>query len=132
MRGAAWSPIWDARADPEPLAIYRYYDAIGNAGIDGATLRVAACLARNDEGSALQACIDRAARLMEAWFEEHSVLIDPPALLTGHDVMETLAVDQGPEIGELLRQVREAQVQGTVKTSEEAIAYLRAKCQEHL
>jgi tRNA nucleotidyltransferase/poly(A) polymerase len=128
VRGATWSSIWDAQVDPKPLAIYRYYDALGDAGIDGAALRVAVCLARNDEGSALRACLDRAARLIKAWFEEHSVLIDPPALLTGHDVMEAFSIERGPEIGELLRRVREAQVQGIVKTREEAIAYLRASC----
>jgi len=132
LRGTTWSSIWDTQVAPEPLAIYRYYDAVGDAGIDGAALRVAVCLARVDEESALQACLDRAARLMKAWFEEHSVLVDPPALLTGHDIMETLAVERGPEIGELLRRVREAQVQGIVKTREEAIAYLRARCHQHL
>ena len=129
IRGATWSAIWEAQADPEPLTIFRYYDSVGEAGIDGAALHVAICLAHEDaESTRRGTCLNRAARLIKAWFEERSTLIEPPILLSGHDVMEALAIGRGPEVGELLMRVREAQVQGIVKTREEAIDYLRANC----
>jgi len=48
-------------------------------------------------------------------------LAEPIRLLTGHDVMETLGMRPGPEIGRLLRAVEEAQGAGEVHTREEAM-----------
>jgi poly(A) polymerase len=47
-------------------------------------------------------------------------------LLTGHDIMETLSVDQGPRVGELLRLVEEARADGIISCREQALEYLRS------
>lgn len=56
--------------------------------------------------------------------EEGESLLDPPRLVTGHEVRELLGSPRGPEIGRALERVRQAQVDGRVRTREEAIRLL--------
>ncbi|MFO7821569.1 MAG: CCA tRNA nucleotidyltransferase [Lentisphaeria bacterium] len=49
----------------------------------------------------------------------------PPPLITGHDI-KALGIPEGPEIGRLLRQVQDRQLEGKIKTGEEALAMVRA------
>ena len=46
----------------------------------------------------------------------------PPVLLTGKDIIQTLRITPGPEIGRLLKKVKEAQAVGEISTREEALA----------
>jgi len=64
------------------------------------------------------------ATLLRAWFEERTA-IDPPPLLTGREVMDELGISPGPGVGRALEALREAQVQGLVRTPDEAREYLR-------
>lgn len=50
--------------------------------------------------------------------------IKPPRLVTGHDIME-LGVPEGPEVGRILRAVEDAQLEGQLKTKEEAIEFAK-------
>ncbi len=52
-----------------------------------------------------------------------------PALITGFDVME-LGVQEGPEVGRLLGVIREQQMEGKIKTREEALEVLRQRFKE--
>jgi tRNA nucleotidyltransferase/poly(A) polymerase len=56
---------------------------------------------------------------------EGEALLDPPRLLTGSEVQELLGIPPGPEVGKALATVRQAQVDGRVRTREEARALLR-------
>jgi tRNA nucleotidyltransferase/poly(A) polymerase len=47
-------------------------------------------------------------------------------LLTGHDIMETLSVNPGPKVGELLRLVEEARSDGIISSRGQALEYLRS------
>lgn len=51
--------------------------------------------------------------------------VDPEPLLTGHDVMAELGLKPGKELGALLKQLREAQLEGAVADREGALAFLR-------
>jgi tRNA nucleotidyltransferase/poly(A) polymerase len=62
--------------------------------------------------------------LVELARREGDALFDPPRLLTGGEVQELLGVPPGPEVGRALATVRQAQVDGWVKTREEAVALL--------
>jgi tRNA nucleotidyltransferase (CCA-adding enzyme) len=57
---------------------------------------------------------------------EGKALFDPPRLLTGGEVQELLGVPAGPDVGRALTAVRQAQVDGRVRTREEAVALLRS------
>ncbi len=67
--------------------------------------------------SALRPLVDLARR-------EGEILFDPPRLLTGGEVQELLGIPAGPKVGEALSAVRQAQVDGRVRTREEALALL--------
>jgi poly(A) polymerase len=45
-------------------------------------------------------------------------------LLTGHDVIESFELNPGPQVGELLEKLREAQVSGEVNNQKEAFRYI--------
>jgi poly(A) polymerase len=57
-------------------------------------------------------------QLLEEWTEAD---LNPPSLLTGHDLMKH-GLERGPQFKRLLDAVREAQLDGTVKTPAEALA----------
>lgn len=57
--------------------------------------------------------------------KEGGILFDPPRLLTGEEVQKLLGVPPGPEVGKALAAVRQAQVDGKVRTKEEAKRLLR-------
>ncbi len=64
--------------------------------------------------------------LVELARREGAALFDPPRLLTGGEVAELLRVPPGPEVGQALAAVRQAQVDGGMRTREEAVALLRS------
>jgi tRNA nucleotidyltransferase/poly(A) polymerase len=62
--------------------------------------------------------------LLELFGQEE--ILHPPHLITGHDIM-ALGYSAGPKVGQILRQIRLKQVEGEIKTREEAIAFLRER-----
>ncbi len=76
-------------------------------------------LASDGDMSTLEFC---RAKYAEFGIEE----IKPPRLITGHDLME-LGVPEGPDVGRILRAVEDAQLDGQLKTKEEALAFVK-KC----
>jgi poly(A) polymerase len=58
-------------------------------------------------------------------FEEKDI-VHPPPLITGHDVM-ALGYSLGPKVGEILSFIRERQVEGEIKTREEALETLKER-----
>jgi len=64
-------------------------------------------------------------RLADLARREGEILFDPPRLVTGADVQELLGIPPGKEIGRVLDAVRAAQVEGRVRTREEAVAVVR-------
>jgi len=67
----------------------------------------------------------RALHELMAGHAEEAVALAAPLLLDGRQVMKTLGIGPGPELGRLLGALREAQATGTVRTREAAVAYLR-------
>jgi len=69
----------------------------------------------------------RAAQTLAGLAErEGHILFDPPRLLSGGDVQQLLGIPPGRTVGRVLDAVRSAQVDGTVKTRDEAMAMARA------
>jgi tRNA nucleotidyltransferase/poly(A) polymerase len=67
--------------------------------------------------AALRPLVDLARR-------EGALLLDPPRLITGEEVQKILGIAPGPEVGRALAAVRQAQVDGRVRTREEAVELL--------
>ncbi len=63
-------------------------------------------------------------RILELFKEKD--IVHPPPLLTGHDVM-ALGYSSGPRVGQILNFIRQKQVEGEIKTREEALRVLGEK-----
>jgi poly(A) polymerase len=112
---------------PTKRAIYRFFRDTGEAGIDLLFLCLADHLAT------------RAATLDKAGWEEHTgitayvlkkrdeetKLAAPVKLINGKDIMQSLGLSPGPEVGKLLEALKEARATGEVSTRAEALKYLR-------
>jgi putative nucleotidyltransferase with HDIG domain len=112
---------------PNPVAIYQYFRSTGVAGIDICLISLADLLATYgvtlpQERWSRQ--LEIVKTLMEAWWNNPGKLINPPVLLTGHDVIESFELNPGPQVGELLEKLREAQVSGEVNNQKEAFRYI--------
>jgi len=112
---------------PSRKAVYRFFRDTGEAGIDTLFLSLADHLGtmgprvRLDGWRRHVAVIDYVLRMRL----KERVVIEPPKLVDGDDLMSALGIPPGPRVGELLELVREAQAAGEVSTREDAIALAR-------
>lgn len=114
--------------DTTPLSLYQFWRKLNEAGIDVCLLTLADYLAMH--GSYLKqndwlALVDRVRVLLEAWFDKHEQVVSPPTLVDGNLLMESLQLKPGPILGELLEQIRMAQVTGKVHDRDSALTYAR-------
>ncbi len=114
---------------PSHRAIYRYFRDTGEAGIDILFLSLADHLATRGPQLEMaqwqQHC--QLVNYVLAQRSEQAVLVAPPKLVDGHDLIDIFSLEPGPEIGEFLEQVREAQASGELASREEAISYIRER-----
>ncbi|MCY4021606.1 MAG: hypothetical protein OXG39_19560 [Chloroflexi bacterium] len=110
-----------------PLARHRFWFGLDEAGIDAIFLAAAVYLGRQGEGiqqADWLAFVDIATELLDTWFRQYEDVVSPPLLLDGEDIMKTLGIKRGPVVGRLLSTLREAQVLGTVRSVDEARAFV--------
>jgi hypothetical protein len=81
--------------------------------------------ARATEAADLARWRNRLRPLVDLARAEGAALLDPPRLLSGEEVQRLLGIAPGPEVGRVLAAVRQAQVDGRVRTREEAVAMVR-------
>jgi putative nucleotidyltransferase with HDIG domain len=109
---------------PTRRAVYRYFKATGDAGVEVGLLSLADMLAvwgstLNSRGWSRR--LDVVSILLSAYFEQ-SENVAPAPIVNGHDLMQALDLAPGPEVGRLLEAIREAQAAGEVSSREEALA----------
>jgi len=117
---------------PTRRALYRFYRALGEAAPAVLLLALAdAAAARGPEltKAAWSGQVMYMNSLLVRSVQEEGI-VEPPRLLTGHDVMAALGVPEGPLVGRLLEALREAQAAGEVRTREEALAFVRGQARE--
>jgi putative nucleotidyltransferase with HDIG domain len=124
-----------AESGPSKRAIYRFFRDTGEAGVDICLLSLADVWATY--GSTLTqerwaAQVETVRVLLEAWWERPKEQVHPPALISGHDLLNDLELKPGPMIGEILEAVREAQAEGKVRSREEALQEALQFVQEYL
>lgn len=124
--------LWQMGGDqglPTRRAIYRYFRDTGEVSVDIMFLTLADFLAT--QGPNLDTAEwQRHSRLMEyvlAQREEDRTVAAPPKLLDGHDLMRELGLPPGPQVGEVLEAVREAQGAGEISTREQALELARQR-----
>lgn len=118
-----------AAAMVTPSAAYRFFRDCGAAGIGAILLSLADLLgkyAASPPQAEWAGRVGVSRSLLEAFFEQHALIVEPPRLLGGDEIMHELGLNPGPAIGRLLEALREAQAAGGVTTREEAVAFLRA------
>jgi tRNA nucleotidyltransferase/poly(A) polymerase len=109
-------------------AIYRFFRDTGDAGVDVMILALADQLATRGDTLTREHWRDYlglAHRMLDNYFRRPLEVVAPPQLVSGKDVMSLLSLAPGPQVGELLEEVREAQAEGKVRTREEALEFLR-------
>lgn len=114
-------------------AIYRFFRDTGaptfQAGVAVALHSLAdqqATYSRGHGQAEAQALLRVIRQLLDAYFTGHAQVVDPPPLLTGHDLMETWGLTEGQLIGQLLQQLKEAQATGRVTTKAQALDFIKS------
>jgi tRNA nucleotidyltransferase/poly(A) polymerase len=115
-------------------AVYRFFRDTGTAGVDvllhaladrramappGTRDAAGELMPGEDDGPRLVGLV---ARMLGDYWERRPERVCPPRLVSGHDLLREFDLEPGPQIGELLEAVREAQVSGDVGSPEEALA----------
>ena len=105
-------------------ATYRFFRDLGEAGVDVLLHALADHLATHgpdlDPARWLRR-LELTRTLLDEYFGRREETVNPPALITGDDVMKALGLKPGPQVGRVLDAVREAQAAGEVRTREEAL-----------
>ena len=128
-------PTWLAReqAGASKRAVYRFFRDAGEAGVGVVLLSLADLLGTYEHTlprERWERQIEVARSLLDAWWQQRNQRIDPPALISGHDLIETFDLQPSPLIGELLEAVREAQAVGQVRTRQDALSFVEGYLQE--
>lgn len=113
---------------PTRRAVYRFFRDTRQAGVDIVLLSLADLRATYEHTlpqDTWSAGLDVCRLLLENWWEKPEESITPPALLTGKDLLEEFDLEPGPQVGELLEAVREAQAVGKVSTRQDALDLAR-------
>ena len=103
---------------------YRYFRDTQDVGIDVGIVTVAIYLTQFNRSSDLT-LLRTVSILFKYFFEQYAEVIDPPLLINGRELMQQLNLTPGPEIGRLLRLIKEEQAAGFLKTAEEALHFAR-------
>ena len=124
--GPVLQELIDKGSTPEPIDIYRYFKATGSGGLDAAVTMLAkqAGLIGSEFSQAQWLyLLQITGKLMEAWFHKPE-LIAPIPLVNGEVLMRHLGLDAGPIIGQLLEQLKEEQVKGSITNAAEALQWI--------
>jgi tRNA nucleotidyltransferase/poly(A) polymerase len=113
---------------PSGRAIHRFFRDAGEAGVDLVLLGLADEM--GTRGTTLTAeswtvFVDVGRVLLENFWEKPAQAVAPRALVDGQVVMDEYGLVQGPQVGEVLEAIREAQAAGEVGSREEALAFGR-------
>ena len=111
---------------PSRRSIFRFFRDTEEAGVDICLLSLADLLAKHGQTTIqeeLSKQLDVVRALLEAYWEQREEIVYPLALVDGSDVIKKFKLKPGPQVGELLKAIREAQATGEVKNKKEAFAF---------
>ncbi|MEW5766929.1 MAG: HD domain-containing protein [bacterium] len=106
-------------------AVHRFFRDLGEDGLGTLILSLADRYAARGPKACSSSVILRQYwvinHLLKRFFEEKEI-ITPPRMVGGRDLIEVFGLSPGPLIGQLLREIEEAYIEGQVKTREEGLA----------
>jgi len=109
-------------------AMYRFFKDLGDDGPACLLTWWADRMATRGPKSRLDQVDQQRAKLEEllsAYFFRAQEVVKPPRLLGGNQLMAALGLRPGPQVGELLALIEEAQAEGRITSAEEALALAR-------
>ena len=109
---------------PTNRAIYRYFRDLGDVAIDNLFLAMSDFLAAKGpelDSLAWHNHVKMIGHIMYTGTQQATVQI-PSRLVSGHDLMEELGLDPGPQLGALLELVEEARAAGEITSRDEALS----------
>jgi tRNA nucleotidyltransferase/poly(A) polymerase len=118
----------EEKKEPTRRAVYRFFQATGDFGVDLCLLAMADQRATYDNTLPQEnwvACLDVCRIFLENYWERPQDAVAPPQIINGNDLINDLGMKPGPEIGALLDAIREDQAMGHLSTKEEALFYAR-------
>jgi putative nucleotidyltransferase with HDIG domain len=107
-------------------AVYRFYRATGEEGVDICLLAMADLVGQSGAGpddTRWEARLRVVRRLLEAYFDRRDQEVVPTPLVSGKELMLELNLKQGPQVGRLLEAIRQEQAEGTIGSREQALAF---------
>ncbi len=113
---------------PTKRAIYKFWRDLGDAGVDVCLLSVADLLGTygpNLSSEILTSHLTTVRTLLDAWWEQRQVMVSPPSLIRGGQIISELGLEEGPTIGKIIEAIRLAQVEGKVTTYNQALDLAR-------
>jgi len=111
---------------PSRRAIYRYFRATRETGLDIGLLSLADHLATYNgigDKTKWKNLITVVFELFRHYFEQYEETVAPEPLINGRDLIQLLKIPAGPEIGRILRLVQESQAAGELATREDALEF---------
>lgn len=111
----------------QKLDIYRYFKPIVSYGLESALLQI---VNQSVLDQPQQNTIELEQKIILTWFLEQESVVNPPRLIDGTSLQQSLKLKPGPLMGEYLEAVREAQVMGEVKTEEQALKFVKSLMSE--
>lgn len=120
-----------AAGSPGPREVYRFLLNVGGAASQAVLLTLAAVLAQYSPASppreAWLHLLGVARQVLAAHYGQGEVHMDLPDLVTGRDLVDSLGMQPGPEVGRMLAQIREAHALGEIRSREAALEFARER-----
>jgi len=91
------------------------------AGEETVEICLAAITAKPEDSSYLESC----AEILSAFFKRRSLILHPPKLVSGDELIQLLGIEPGPRLSVILKRIHQAQIAGEIQQKEEAIRLAR-------
>lgn len=97
-----------------------------------AVILVCQALYSEDDSHMAQWCLKELQVIEKLWEEPNNPVAHPQFFLTGHEVAQLLNQKPGPQIGQVLNQLLDAQALSIVSDYDSAIAYVKGLCTNNI
>jgi len=99
---------------PDSTKICEFFSLSGKETVEICLTAIAA----QPEGSVwMRALVE----ILSVFFKKRSVILNPPKLVSGEELINTLGIPAGPQISKILKKIHEAQIAGKIRQKEEAL-----------
>ncbi|MGD8238055.1 MAG: HD domain-containing protein [Armatimonadota bacterium] len=122
-----------ARGKLRPRTMARYFRTTGHHSVGLLLLALAhgrAMLGPAQAPDWQAAVTELVSRLLDFYFDEYVPKEKLPRLLTGRDLLDEFSLSPGPELGEMLEALQDAQMADQVRTKQEALEFVRERLRE--